>query len=281
MLKSIPISFCFLFLIHFNSFAQTDSNNVDVLKLSIIGGVTTGAFLYGHAFTQNIWWKGEKSDFHFEWNYDWNYALGADKLGHVFFPYLVTNLYSDLFQWSGINKNKSFLYAGILAFSYQTFIEIKDGFSKQWGFSWGDFTANTLGSVYPILQNEYPSLKKYNLKVSFLKSERFRNGSHTTIIDDYESTYHWLTISFRDFFNDEIKSSIPKWLNIAIGHGVEQLDNSKGGNHQLFISLDWNLAGIETNNEIISFILKYLNFYRLPAPAIKIYPKIITYGLRF
>ena len=131
----------FLILITANSlFAQakidsTSKSKIDYLKLSLVGGLTTGAFIYGYAVQNNLWWKGEKSNFHFEWNYDWKYALGDDKFGHFFFPYLVSNIYSNAFEWTGINESNSIWYASAFALLYEAFVEVRDGFSKQWGFS--------------------------------------------------------------------------------------------------------------------------------------------------
>lgn len=270
-----------LFLFSFNNSCSQDSSSINYYKLSAIGGVTIGGFIYGHALQSDIWWKGEKSSFRFEWDYDWKYALGADKFGHFFFPYLMTNVYSDAFQWSGIEKKKSLYYAASLAFLYQTYIEIRDGFSKEWGFSWGDFTANTMGAAYPILQEEIPFLKNINMKLSFYPSERFKNNSHSVIMDDYESTYHWLTFNIYNFLPDNIKSWYPKWINLALGHGVRELDFPNGGRHEIFIALDWNLEALPGESSFIKLLKKYLNFYKLPAPAVQITPELVWFGLKF
>ncbi|MEI2711499.1 MAG: hypothetical protein V9E96_21185 [Chitinophagaceae bacterium] len=34
---------------------------------------------------------------------------------------------------------------GLSGVAYQTMIETLDGFSQDWGWSWGDFTANVIG----------------------------------------------------------------------------------------------------------------------------------------
>lgn len=270
-----------LILFSISNCIAKDSTEINYYKLGAIGGVTIGGFIYGHALQTDIWWKGEKSSFRFEWDYDWKYALGADKFGHFYFPYLMTNVYSDAFQWSGIEKKKSLYYAASLAFLYQTYIEVRDGFSKEWGFSWGDFAANTIGATYPILQDEIPFLKNINMKLSFYPSERFKNNSHSVIMDDYESTYHWLTFNIYNFLPDNIKSWYPQWINLAIGHGVRELDSPNGGRHEVFIALDWNLEALPGESSFIKLLKKYLNFYKLPAPAVQITPELVWFGLKF
>jgi hypothetical protein len=260
---------------------ETKTDSIDYLKLGFVSGVTVGGFIYGHALNKNLWWKGEKSSFHFEWDYDWNYALGSDKFGHFYFPYLTAKIYAQALEWSGVSQKQSLYYSSLLAFSYQTYIEIKDGFSKQWGCSWGDFAANSLGAVYPILQYHNPILNNFSPKISFHKSNRFKSGSHTVIFDDYESTYDWVSINIGELSGGVIKEYLPSFINLVIGHSVKNLDLPAGGNHEFFIGLDWNLEALPGNHPILKFLKKNLNFYRFPAPVIKVYPNVIWYGLKF
>ena len=259
---------------------RIDTSTINYYKLSFIGTATLGGFIYGQALQKNLWWKGEKSPFHFNWKEDWAYALGADKFGHFYFPMLATNIYSDAFVWSGINKEQSLLYGGITALTYQSFTEIKDGFSKQWGFSWGDFSANALGSAYPFLQYKFPQLKNFNLKISFFPSERFKHGSNKVIFDDYESTYHWLSISIANYLPEKIRKYYPNFLNVAVGHSVKGFDTNSG-RREIFFSLDLKTDELPGNSPFLKFIKKYLNFYHFPMPAVKVYPNVVWYGLKF
>ncbi|MFA6596994.1 MAG: DUF2279 domain-containing protein [Ignavibacteriaceae bacterium] len=279
-MKTIFIFLLFASLLHPQENLQQDSSKINYYKLSFIGGVTLGGFIYGQAFQKNLWWKGEKSPFHFNWKEDWTYALGADKFGHFFFPMFAANIYADAFVWSGFEEEKSLLYGGITALTYQSFTEIKDGFSKQWGFSWGDFSANVFGATYPLLQCKYPQLKNFNMKISFFPSERFKNGSHKVIFDDYESTYHWLSISIANYLPDEVRKYYPAFLNVAIGHSVKGFDTNSR-HHEIYLALDLNIDELPGNSSFLKFIKKYLNFYHLPMPAVKVYPDVVWYGLKF
>lgn len=260
--------------------AQNEKDTLNKAKLYFLGGTTAAAFVYGYAIQNTIWWKGSKTEFHFNFNQDWNYALGADKFGHFFFGTAITKIYSNAFMWSGMNRKKSLLYSGLLAFSYQTFIEIRDGFSEGYGFSWGDFAANTLGALYPNLQYKYPALKNFNFKLSFFPSERFKNGSNRYILDDYESTYNWLSINFRNFLPNRIRKYIPKFIAFSIGHSVKKLDTPLS-NHEFFLALDWDFSYLKTDSAILRFLKTITGLYHLPSPAVKIYPNVIWYGLKF
>lgn len=285
IIKQFNYSISFIIILNTFLSAQVDTvtkiDSINYLKLGAVGGVTAAGFVYGHALNNNLWWKGEKSSFHFEWDYDWNYALGSDKFGHFYFPYLTTKIYSQALEWTGLSQKQSLYYSALLAFSYQTYIEVKDGFSKQWGFSWGDFTANSFGALYPILQYHNPMLNNFSPKISFHASNRFKNGSHSVIFDDYESTYDWVSINIRELSGGIIKEYLPSFINLAIGHSVKHLDSPSGGNHEFYIGLDWNLEELPGDHSIIKFLIKNLNYYRFPAPVIKVYPNVIWYGLKF
>jgi len=279
-MKTIFVSFLFLALLHAQEKSASDSSSVNYFKVSLVGGATAGGFYFGQSFQKNLWWKGEKSAFHFNWKDDWTYALGSDKFGHFYFTMLAANVYSDAYSWCGIAESNSLLYGGITAFTYQTFTEIKDGFSKQWGFSWGDFTSNALGGFYPLLQHLYPPLKNCNLKISFFPSERFKNGSNAVIFDDYESTYHWLSISIAAYLPESMKSIYPSFLNLAVGHSVQGIETANK-HREIFLALDINTEQLPGNSSFLKFLKKYLNFYHLPMPAVKVYPNVVWYGLKF
>jgi hypothetical protein len=253
--------------------------SINKIKLYSIMGITAGGFIYGHAFLNDLWWKGRKTAFHFNFEQDWKYSLGADKIGHFYFPYLVGNVYSRLFQWSGVEEEESYYYAASLALLYQTYIEIRDGYSEQYGFSWGDYSANIFGAAYPVLQYHYDLLNNFNFKISFYPSTRFRNNSHGSIIDDYESTYHWLSINVKNLLSSSASEYYPAFINLAVGHSVKQLDSQ--GTHELYIALDWNFEALPGDIWLLKFLKTLVNFYHFPSPAVRIYPKIAWFGLKF
>lgn len=281
MKNRIYISCLVFTLLIVNSYSYSQAkDSVSYNKLAIIGGLTGAAFIYSYAIQNTIWWKGTKSNFHFNFNQDWKYAMGSDKYGHLFFGAAITNTYSNFFEWSGMEKKDALKYSAILAFSYQTFIEIRDGFSKDYGFSWGDLTANFFGALYPNLQLAYPFLQNINFKISYFPSERFKNGSNRYLIDDYESTYNWITVNLNYFTPREIKPYVPEFINIAIGHSVKQL-NINSRHHEIYLSLDWSFKKLKSNNKLLNALISLLEMYHFPAPAIKIYPDVIWYGLKF
>jgi len=262
---------------------QPDSTtSFDPLRFSIVAVPTLGGFVVGHVLLNNIWWKGTRVPFHFNFQEDWKYALGADKFGHFYFPYLVTDVYRRAFMWSGIDSMSSLYYAAGLGLLYQTYIEVRDGFSQQYGFSFGDFTADVLGAAYPIAQDHWPVLRNFNWQISFHPSSLYRSGYYSAIIDDYESTFHWLTINVHDLLPEDLRAGYPRLINIAIGHGVRNLvPDPSMGKHELYLSLDWNLEALPGEAEWLKTVKHFLNYYHFPAPAVRLYPNVAWFGLKW
>jgi hypothetical protein len=86
-----------------------------------------------------------KEDFHFfnDWE-EWNQM---DKAGHVWTAYQLSRFSTEAWRWTGLKKSTSVWIGSASAVAYQSIIEIQDGFSSEWGFSWGDMTANIVGAA--------------------------------------------------------------------------------------------------------------------------------------
>ena len=75
-----------------------------------------------------------------------------DKVGHFTTSYYLARMGTDMLAWSGLKNNASF-FGGITAsFLFLTGIEMLDGFSQEWGFSWIDLSANATGTGLLIWQ---------------------------------------------------------------------------------------------------------------------------------
>lgn len=259
---------------------STRQTSPSVPRTVIVSAALTGGFVYGHVLSTDLWWKGERSAFHFDWEHDWTYSLGADKLGHAYFPYAASRVLAQGFEWCGYSPSTSQWLGSGVALTYQTYTEIRDGFSAAWGFSWGDMGANIIGAGLPILQQEIPHLRNYTYKISYHPSARFRNGSNKSIIDDYESSYHWLSVDVGGLMPERWNINWPRWLNIAVGHSVKDLDDMGGGRHELWLSLDWNLEGLPGDGWLWNAMKRTLNVYHLPAPAIRIVGGVAAFVIR-
>ncbi len=261
---------------------SSDSTSLSVPRLALVGGISAGSFVLGHVVFTDLWWKGEQSSFHFNWQDDWNYALGADKFGHAITPYIATDLYRQAFEWTGMETQESVWWAGGVISLYTTYIEVRDGFSKEWGFSWGDFAANNIGIAWRVVEVYEPWLNNVRWKISYWPSEAFKSGAYSSIVDDYESTYHWASLNVNAILPESWEPWWPDFFNIAVGHsvqGVVALDGS--GKQEIYLGLDWNTEGLPGDGAFWNWLKRTLNYYHLPAPTVRITPNVVWYGLHF
>jgi hypothetical protein len=136
------------------------------IRKSILLG-TTGAYTAVSLVGLNqIWYKQyASSKFHFfNDNSEW---CQMDKVGHTFTTYNTAREIYRAMLWAGYNNKQSIFIGEAYGAAYMTAIEIMDGFSSGWGFSWGDEVANVSGSALFTLQQVFWKEQRIHLKYSF------------------------------------------------------------------------------------------------------------------
>lgn len=260
--------------------STSELQHVDLWRLGAVSAIGVGAFAIGHGWLNTLWWKGEPTSFHWNVEQDWTYALGADKLGHAYFTSMATTALAGTFRWSGMDSASSIWAGAGVALLYQTYNEVRDGFSVKYGFSPGDMVANMLGAALPVAQHYAPSLKNVTFQISFYPSEPFRQGMYGAIIDDYESTTHWLSVDVYEMLPQSYQTWYPQCVNLAVGHSVRGLVGSATPQHVFVLSLDWNLKRLPFLPDWLRSAFEYLHMYHLPAPAVEISPNVRWFGIR-
>lgn len=273
------------------SFSCTDAHSdhdslaagarINPWRLGALTTVGVGAFTVGHVWLNNLWWKGTPADFHVNFAQDWTYALGADKVGHAYFAATSATVIAGSLRWSGLDTATSLWWGSSIALAYQTYNEVRDGFSQTYGFSPGDMAGNLLGAAWPLAQHYVPELQALTFQISFSPSEPFRNGFYNAIIDDYESTTHWLSVDVYQLLPPTAQAWYPEYINLALGHSVRGLVGSSTPQHVFVLSLDWNLKRLPFLPDWLRSAFEYLHMYHLPAPAVEISPNMRWVGLRF
>src|SRR5947209_9338420 len=262
-----------------NSSAPSDTVEVNPARLAVVCAGTGGLIVGAHLQNYDSWWKGARGPFHL--SVDDAYPLGADKCGHFLFSYYAADAVGRSLAWSGVGTERAIIYGGLTAFAFQTYVEIEDGFHPDIGFSIGDLVADAFGTVLPILQERSPFLNAISPKWSANPSSRYLRHEYRTILDDYESQYYWLSVNLRALLGESTATFVPTFLNVAIGYGVTNLDLKGGGDREFYLSLDLDVNRLPGSGGFLSAIKHVLNYIHLPAPAIRLTPSVITYGLRF
>lgn len=241
-----------------------------------VGGLTLIAL-------NQLWYADyERSNFHtINDNQEW---LQMDKMGHVFTSYQLGRIGANVLSWSGASKKEQLLYGSTLGFTFLTAVEVLDGFSKEWGFSWGDMIANGVGTGLYIGQELLWEEQRITLKYSFhqtkyakLSPDKLGDGFLEELLKDYNGQTYWLSFNLYSFFK---KDPIPKWLNVAVGYGAEDMvfaHNESVNNfvankmrtRQFYLSLDVDLSRIETKSHVLRSIFDVLNVIKVPFPALE------------
>ena len=250
---------------------------------------------YGAAMTglYNAWYKQyPQSTFH-TFN-DWGEWKQMDKVGHLYSAYIEGRGSMELWKWAGLEKRKRVWIGGLSGAAYQTVIETLDGFSKQWGWSWGDFAANVAGSGLLIAQELGWNEQRISLKLSYHNSyyndpqlakrstQLFGHHTSSRFLKDYNGQTYWASIALAPFLKN---STWPHWLNIGIGYGASglmggfeniatdptgiiQFDRRDFPRYrQWYIAPDINWEKIKTNKKGVRLLFTVLNAFKMPAPT--------------
>jgi hypothetical protein len=259
---------------------------VNPVKLTILGVAGAGVFTGLHIFYANTWWKDQRD--YFKFATDGYYARNIDKASHIFTANAITVGSAVAYEWAGIAPGKALLYGALTSFAYETYIEINDGFAPNWGFDWGDVGANVFGAVYPFLQEEFKPLKHVNFKWSFkprwIKAKT--SSAEDDLLDDYTNMTFWLSVNPMIIFPKSVTKAkfYPNFLALAVGMSIKDASHVTGsGKAQVewYLSFDWDVSQLPGKSDFMQKLKRILNFYHFPAPAVKISPEGVWYGLYF
>ncbi|MBK8442572.1 MAG: DUF2279 domain-containing protein [Sphingobacteriales bacterium] len=230
-------------------------------------------------------------------NGEWNQV---DKIGHTWTAYSEALTLMHLYQWAGMSRRKAAFWGASLAWLFQGSIEVLDGFSEKWGASGGDIIANTSGSLLMWAQETAWQEQRFHLKFSSHRvnyshfsgqvAERARdlygNTAAELVLKDYNGQTYWLTFHPLRVAAPQT-TLLPKWLNIAIGYGAENMlggyaNEWKDANgeiitrydiprlRQYYLSVDVDLSKIKTRSKWLRTFLYAANMIKIPAPALEI-----------
>ena len=167
-----------------------DESNIDYLKLGGVMGGILAVDIIGYYKLKDSWYNHPTTKMHIEnFQLDKRLYQQMDKFGHLMHAYYATGLISRLYRWSGFSGENSILYGALTGWLWMLQIEIADSFFDEWGFSWLDLTANTIGVSFSAMQQLYPeALGGLQLKFSYhtseaLRERRYNNGSKLWVDD--------------------------------------------------------------------------------------------------
>lgn len=305
--SKIVASFLLLFLFAVNSFAapgdpltwrdstwdyrSEDSTDLatDVSWLKVGGVASLTLIAYGAAYWlvfEKGWWDDERSHFHFENDFD--YALNLDKFGHFAAGVMLGESFYEGYRWAGATEFQSYLFAGLSAMMTHVAIDVKDGYSPEWGFSIFDVLSGTLGGFYPMAERYIPIFKYIDLKWSYwINTKAYYDQSETGVFtDDYCNQTFWASFKPYRLLPAAARQYYPSWLAFAAGLSIDEkvFTREPHPRREVYIALDYDLEAFRPQSRLARTVIKYLNYFKLPAPTIQVYPEFhwfLLYPIKF
>lgn len=262
-------------------------------KLYVITGVHAASYAGTLAILGTTWYNDfPKTSFHvFNDSREW---LQVDKAGHIWTAYNIANYSARLWRWPGIEKRKAALLGGFSSIGYQTILELLDAHSSQWGWSWGDVSANVVGAALFTTQELTWGSQKVVLKFSTFPQRYeaslearadvlFGNTIPERLLKDYNGQTYWASFNLASF----VHTPLPGWLNVAVGYGAKgmyggfkNIAYDKSGAiifdrrdikrvRQWYLSPDIDWTRLKTNKKSVRTLFHVLNMIKVPAPALE------------
>lgn len=260
-----------------------DKSNKKLKKYLLIGGASYTVGLF--ALNQLWYKKSPRQSFRFfNDNAQWKQV---DKFGHFYSTYQLGRIGHNFLSKTSLSENKSRLYGGMLGAALLFPIEILDGFSADFGASWGDWLANFGGAGFYIGQDLLWKEQRIKPKFSYFPSEFAKlrpnilgNSFQERLLKDYNAQIYWFSFDVASFLKRQ--SHFPKYLNIALGYGAEQMvfartsQNQEAGYRayrQYYLSLDLDFSHISTKNKFAKTVFFVLDMIKIPLPTIEYNPQ--------
>ncbi|MDX2302583.1 MAG: DUF2279 domain-containing protein [Microscillaceae bacterium] len=278
--KQAPVSAFSGYLLDSITFDSIPNHKKRLKKLIIGGSIAYTAAMTGLYF---VWYKdGQQTNFHFfddsgEWRQ-------IDKVGHFYSAFHIARSSAEAFRWAGMQEKKAMFWGAMTGIMLMTPIEILDGFSSEYGASWSDFAANTGGALFAFgqfaLWNEIRIHPKFSFHRTSLAAQRpavLGQGLQEELIKDYNGQTYWLSFDLDKFFPES--SRFPKWLNLGLGYGAQDMIYAETQQNealtglksyrQYYLGVDFDLNAIPARRKFWKTTLYILNLIHLPAPALE------------
>jgi uncharacterized protein YfiM (DUF2279 family) len=279
---------------------DTSSDHLLSQKMKKRVRFVTAANIIGYSGTMialySAWYKNyDQTGFHsFNDFPEWEQV---DKVGHLYSSYIESRASMEMWRWAGLERKKRIWIGGMSGAVYQTVIEVLDGFSEGWGWSWGDFGANILGSGMLVAQELAWDDQRIKLKFSFHRKRYndptlnhrsdvlFGKSTPERLLKDYNGQTYWASANIRSFFP---KSKWPAWLSVSVGYGAEGMFGGRENiakdetgtiifnrpdikrYRQWYLAPDIDLSKITTSKKVGKFLFTVLSAFKFPTPALEL-----------
>ena len=287
---------CCCFIFHLTGISQQVTTRADTLtRRWLVAGATSIGYGGTLVMLDRTWYSREdRSSFHtFNDSREW---LQVDKFGHAWTAYVSAKANSEMWDWAGVPHKKAVLLGSATSLAFLTGVEVLDGFSRKWGWSWSDIGANFFGIGLFTAQELGWGEQRIQYKFSFHRrsyreamlndraDDLYGAGFNERMLKDYNAQTYWFSFNINSFTRT---TTLPPWLNIAVGYGAtgmyggfENKWTDKNGvsinrtdiprTREFYLSPDIDFTKIPTRSKLLRTTFTLLNAFKFPAPALLI-----------
>ncbi|MBO3698490.1 DUF2279 domain-containing protein [Roseivirga sp. E12] len=278
-MRSMLLCLALLFGHALSSYGQDTLPDNRLKKIALYGGIGYGASMI---VLSQAWYKEQGLDKFkfFNDNAEWKQV---DKFGHTFTTYNFSRVNYALLKNTRLSDHKAIAWSSTLSTLLLLPVEILDGFSPDFGFSYGDVIANAAGSGLFFLQQRAWNEQRIKMKWSFHETslagqrpEILGSGLLEELLKDYNGQTYWVSFDIHSFAKE---SRFPKWINLALGYGAQNMVFARDNQNriagfenfrQYYFGIDFDLSYIKTDKKWLKALLFMADMIRLPAPALEI-----------
>ncbi|MFN3404125.1 MAG: DUF2279 domain-containing protein [Cytophagaceae bacterium] len=261
----------------------SDTIPLNKKKLIIVTTGTLSFYAGGLYLLNETWYKNNpRTSFHFfNDEHEWKQM---DKAGHLTTAFHQGRISAEILMLTGLSKKKSYLYGGLASVIFQTPIEILDGYSAKYGFSWSDIIANTGGTL--LFTGQYLAWEEIRItpKFSFSRSAYAKERPNVLgknlpeqVLKDYNGQTYWLSFNIHSFLRKD--SNFPKWLNFSLGYGAtgmiyaaDEANRAIGLDpyRKYFLAMDIDFTKVKTKSRFLNFVFhNVVNIVHVPGPTLE------------
>ena len=177
---------------------------------------------------------------------DWPGWRQMDKFGHAMTGYFESKWIGDIYVWMGVPQRDARWVGFGAGLLFQTTLEVMDGFSDQWGFSWGDMGFNLLGSGSYLAQELLWKEQRIRWKMSAHRprysttpiqatnstamtslqqraAQLYGSSPAELLFKEYNGQTIWLSANIASFLPQTTSKTPFQWVNVAVGYGIEHV----------------------------------------------------------
>lgn len=205
---------------HIVQSSDGNNNSKAIVRNGILFGTVPVVFLFGvkawdwngdHSFySRNEGWFGKGTDY-----------AGADKAGHFFAHYMLQRSMYDVFNWTENGESRKWAYSLGVSLSTGLLIEMGDGFSSKYGFSFQDLTMDYAGIILGAVFQRFPVVDGFlGFSTTYYPTAAYRHkfNNHNAVktalefVNDYSGWRTMLDIKLAGF--DRIGVKLPYALRL-------------------------------------------------------------------